>query len=586
MQTNEANLLADRLAVNIRWLSLLGLTMYLAWGKSFDTDALILLIFSILWNILLIVFIQLHRRLPYHTYFVIAGDTILALGIFLLAGDATTQMVGWAGLMPVVTAAWYFGITGGLIAAGSMAVLMTGILFVNLAPATYVLDVLLFPIISFFLIGAGGGYLSGEYARQIRGRLSETYTERRKAARLGRDRMSAIYAITTSLTATLDYRRVLDMALSIAQTALSENEETSAGLVAAFFLLDDGRLKLGSALGFLHGDLKAMLPGQSGMIPNVLHSGNPTLIENPESDPELRRIVAFHSCHAVYCYPLRTAKEPYGILLFGHPFPNYFSDVRLEVLEIVGKQSLVAIQNAELYRELLSEKERMMEVQAEAQKKLARDLHDGPTQSVAALAMRVNFARRLLDRDIKAAGEELFKIEDLARRTTKEIRHMLFTLRPLVLESSGLVAALQAMADKMDETFEQKVIVQADQSVIDELEMGKQGVIFYIAEEAVNNARKHAEAQTVWVRLKSTDHQDVVLLEIQDDGVGFDVGAVDAGYENRGSLGMVNMRERAQMLNGRMQLQSALGKGTRIRIYVPLNEDAALKLRQSRTAVG
>jgi signal transduction histidine kinase len=82
----------------------------------------------------------------------------------------------------------------------------------------------------------------------------------------------------------------------------------------------------------------------------------------------------------------------------------------------------------------------MMDIQEEARKKIARDLHDGPTQSIAAIAMRVNFARRLMERDFKAASEELYKIEELARRTTKEIRHMLFTLRPLVLESQGLVA--------------------------------------------------------------------------------------------------------------------------------------------------
>ena len=117
--------------------------------------------------------------------------------------------------------------------------------------------------------------------------------------------------------------------------------------------------------------------------------------------------------------------------------------------------------------------------------------------------MRVNFARRLMESDPKAAADELFKVEDLARRTTKEIRHMLFTLRPLVLESQGLVAALESMAEKMKETYNQDVIIEADADIVSQLEFGKQGVIFYIAEEAVNNARKHAQAAHVWVRLKS-----------------------------------------------------------------------------------
>jgi signal transduction histidine kinase len=212
---------------------------------------------------------------------------------------------------------------------------------------------------------------------------------------------------------------------------------------------------------------------------------------------------------------------------------------------------------------------------------LARDLHDGPTQSVAAIAMRVNFARRLMNRDQEAASEELSKIEDLARRTTKEIRHMLFTLRPLVLESKGLVAALEAMAEKMHDTYSQNVLVEADPLVVEHIEAGKQSVVFYLAEEAVNNARKHAEAAHIWVRLKLVQ-PDMALLSVEDDGVGFNVGAVDANYENRGSLGMINMRERAELLNGILHIDSAEGKGTRINIAIPLTEEAYDRLRNRR----
>ena len=172
---------------------------------------------------------------------------------------------------------------------------------------------------------------------------------------------------------------------------------------------------------------------------------------------------------------------------------------------MIGRQAVIAIQNARLYQDLLEEKERMMEVHEEARKKLARDLHDGPTQSVAAMAMRINLTRRMFDKDEKSAIDELVKIEELAHRTTKEIRHMLFTLRPLILESQGLTAALQSMAEKMRETYTQNVVIDIDEKVIEELEMGKQGVIFYIVEEAVNNARKHAAAPNIWVRLKQMD---------------------------------------------------------------------------------
>ena len=112
-------------------------------------------------------------------------------------------------------------------------------------------------------------------------------------------------------------------------------------------------------------------------------------------------------------------------------------------------------------QDLIEEKERMIEVQEEARKKLARDLRDGPTQSVSAIAMRLNLIRMMLTRAPEKVEDELIRAEDLARRTTKEIRHMLFTLRPLVLESQGLHAALESMAEKMVETFGQNVQIVA-----------------------------------------------------------------------------------------------------------------------------
>ena len=137
------------------------------------------------------------------------------------------------------------------------------------------------------------------------------------------------------------------------------------------------------------------------------------------------------------------------------------------------------------------------------------------------------------------------------------------------------------MANKIKETYGQNVLVEIDPDIVDELEMGKQGVIFFIIEEAVNNARKHAEADHIWVRLKKFQ-QDIAVLEIQDDGAGFDVGAVDATYEHRGSLGMVNMRERSELVNGILSIKSTEGEGTHIQIIIPLNEDASDRLRRGK----
>jgi signal transduction histidine kinase len=319
------------------------------------------------------------------------------------------------------------------------------------------------------------------------------------------------------------------------------------------------------------------LPGTSGVLAHVIEKGDSTFLPDPKSDPELGRMSALHECGSAFILPLRTGLDAYGVLLFAHSDPDFFTVERREVLEVVCNQSVVAIQNAHLRQALEQEKNRSLESQS--RKKLARDLHDGPIQSISAIAMRVNFARRLMERDAKSAAEELFKIEELARRTTKEIRHMLFTLRPLVLETQGLNAALGSMAANLKETYNQEVIIQVDHRVVNALDPGKQTIVFFIVEEAINNARKHAQAAHIWVRLKMLS-EGLSLLEIEDDGRGFDTSIIDNFYESRGSMGMINLQERTELVNGILQIESGEGLGTRIQVIIPLTEEALDRLRR------
>ncbi len=402
---------------------------------------------------------------------------------------------------------------------------------------------------------------------------------------IGLRRIREIYQLLTNLTATLNYQRVLELALDSGIQAVSppgEPDGQMAGAVLLFSQTDEGvsDLYVAAARRFTPPDLQQTFPAAEGLLREVVDEGGPILASNPAQDPELGRIFGLHSCTSVYCIPLRQGIDTYGVILFAHPQAMFFSSSNREVLNLIAHQAVISIQNARLYQELEQEKERMLEIQEEARKKLARDLHDGPTQTIAAIAMRANYARRLMERDPKAVLKELTNMEDMARRTSQEIRHMLFTLRPLVLETQGLVAALEAMAEKMRETYNQNVLLDISPQVVELLEMDQQGVIFYIVEEAVNNARKHAEAEHVWVHLRPIQN-DLALLEIRDDGVGFDVKAVTASYEHRSSLGMVNLRERSELINGILHIDSAPGNGTRVQVAIPLTEEAVDRIRHS-----
>lgn len=147
---------------------------------------------------------------------------------------------------------------------------------------------------------------------------------------------------------------------------------------------------------------------------------------------------------------------------------------------------------------------------------------------------------------------------------------MLFTLRPLILETQGLQAALEQYISKLTETDPTPIHLEATPEIDRLLDQNAQGVIFYIIDEAILNARKHAEAENIWVRLRIRDN--TFVAEIKDDGVGFDVDAVQLSYDERSSLGMINMHERAELVGGTLTIASAPGRGTQIALAVPLRK--------------
>lgn len=586
MNRSDSPYLVDWYVVSLRWVILLGTTVSLSLAGALISPGNLLLVVLVIWNALLMWLAGQSRRLKFHREICIAMDLSIAALFFWVAGGLMGP-AAWIVLLPLFSSSLYYNFKGGLLAAAFMVAVETvDILF-------HTSNILLVSIGAAATLALGGlfGYISQQTYNQLQSERKKQLTQREKQQMVDTDRLRAIYNLSSTLTSTLSYKRVLDSALDLSVNALhvedtDPNQDTvpaDLGFASAVLLFQNAQLIVGSARRFTQTDLRATFPAKEGILAQVIEEGEPLVTESLSKDPELSRVIGLSQCKSVYCLPMRSGYNVYGVMIFGHPTPGYFNRERCDVLAIVGRQAIIAIQNARLYQDLADEKERMVEVQEEARKKLARDLHDGPTQSVAAIAMRVSLARRMIERDPASALEELVKIEELARRTTKEIRHMLFTLRPLVLESQGLMAALQANADKMHETYNQEVNIQVDEKLASQIEMGKSGVIFYIAEEAVNNARKHAKAPQIWVRLNPLPkHPEIAFLEISDNGVGFDLEEINKSYDKRGSLGMVNLRERTELVNGVLNIHTSPGKGTRIQVFIPLTEEASDLLNNAR----
>ncbi|HMV96753.1 MAG TPA: GAF domain-containing sensor histidine kinase [Anaerolineales bacterium] len=572
--------MADWFAISLRWIILVGFVVSLGLGDKLEIAVSWPLGLLILWNLFMTALASMNIRVAYHRLFSILVDITLA-GLFFWTQGGLRGPAAWAGILPILTGSIFFELLGAVAASVFFSGLMIylGLQDGDSLPLSITFSAALIALSIVF------GFLGKRMIIHMRkNRELWLDSEERKSA-MQAERMRAIYELTAALSSTLSYKRVLESALNLSASALNPDPEQlhSDPLVGVVMLFNGGKLRIGSARRFTTADMRVTFDAAEGILKKTIDEGEPLWFKDIGYDPELGRVIALRNCTSGYCFPLRSGFNVYGVLLFAHPDAEYFTTERRNLLDIIGRQAVIAIQNARLYQDLVEEKERMVEIHEEARKKLARDLHDGPTQSVAAIAMRLNILRRMMAKDVASAGDEVVKLEELAHRTTKEIRHMLFTLRPLILESQGLVAAIQAMADKMAETYSQKVTHNIDERVTSQLEMGKQGVIFYIIEEAVNNARKHAAAETIAVNLTQMD-AGIALLEIADNGLGFDVKSVTEAYDKRAnsSLGMVNLRERAELVNGLFQIDSAPGKGTKVQVYIPLTEEAADRLHYMR----
>jgi len=393
-----------------------------------------------------------------------------------------------------------------------------------------------------------------------------------------RERAVALSDLTFILSATLNYKKVLDATLEAGRLALRMPDQAASELIAAIYLyhVDDSLLHVVSARRYTRADELRMLAGKAGVVGQALKEASPVIGEDADNDPELQVIVAFQYCKSLLCIPLRAGFDTFGVIVFGSQSKNAFSVDQSEILRSVGLQSTIALQNAVLYSNLLTEKERIIDADEEARKKLARDLHDGPTQGVAAIAMRMSYIQKLYGKSPKEVPEELKKVEDLARKTAKEMRHMLFTLRPLVLETQGLSAAFNQLSAKFYELYKQAVDVRIEGDVEDYVDSHQQGTIFYIVEEAVNNARKHAQAKRISVTARRQD--DAAIIVVADNGVGFNVEQMNEGYDKRSSLGMVNIRDRTEMLDGTVRIESTPGQGTVITLIVPIQSPESARI--------
>lgn len=239
----------------------------------------------------------------------------------------------------------------------------------------------------------------------------------------------------------------------------------------------------------------------------------------------------------------------------------------LDLMRTLSSQAATAVANAQLYQSLRIERDRIIQAQEDERKRLGRDLHDGPAQKMAQIAQLLEFAERLAVEEPDQVIPELRDIRAQAVNTAREIRNLLFDLRPLVLDADngGLVAALARFLERFQHGSGPEMYLSADYP--DRLSHNVELTVFAILQEAVNNVLKHANARSCWITISEPDGRFVAV--VRDDGDGFDMHQVHDDYASRGSWGLLSMSERAALIEAKLNIASHPGTGTVMTLEVP-----------------
>jgi PAS domain S-box-containing protein len=216
---------------------------------------------------------------------------------------------------------------------------------------------------------------------------------------------------------------------------------------------------------------------------------------------------------------------------------------------------------------LRASEERFRNVREQERRRLAQELHDSLEQMLVALQCHLEAAEKSLKDNPPAARESLVVAKKLALATLKEDRRILMDLMPSALDTLRIEAALQKLCENFSQLGGPRVSF-IPEGISARLRPALETGIYRIAQEALNNAIKHARAQTVRVQLLYGAEQ--ISLLVEDDGEGFQVEPHEPGGEERRGIGLANMRDRAHALHGALEIISGLGRGTKILARLPI----------------
>jgi two-component system sensor histidine kinase DegS len=372
--------------------------------------------------------------------------------------------------------------------------------------------------------------------------------------------------VAEKITSELELDRILPKVLRIAEELVSAD-----GGVVALFDRESNLIKY-SYLHNLPQELEGLaVSGEKGLSWEVMTTNCHAVIEDYSNYP--RAIPAFVEAGvaSVVAVPIVSGDHSFGTLsLVSLNEARQFSDRDVDVLTSIGRQAGIAIENARLYENMRFYARQITRVQEDERKRIARELHDETIQMLIVISRRLDTLAALSERLPEDGIQRLESLQELVGDTLRGVRRFVQDLRPSTLDHLGLAATLEGLASDLEKDgIETELEVTGEtQRLMPEEEL----VLFRIAQEALSNVRRHAEASQVSVEVEFCPTR--VRMSLEDNGRGFSAPHRIGDLVSAGRLGLIGMHERARLLGGTLAIQSEPGKGTVITVEVPVQPES------------
>lgn len=316
-----------------------------------------------------------------------------------------------------------------------------------------------------------------------------------------------------------------------------------------------------------------------GIAGEVAQSGKSKLVDDLTSEPNAAHpsLISTEGLRAFVSVPLRAKGKVLGVMNVASHTPRQFNERDMLVLDSIGDQLGIAIEQTNLYEQLRQSRERyrrlaqqILVAQEEERRRIARELHDDTSQTLSGLALNLQALVEIADMTDINSNEfkaRLKKAHSLAVQIGSEVSRLIADLRPTLLDTIGLIPAIRHYAETNLVPAGMNVSFRFDEgeSILSpQIEAG----LFRIVQGAVGNILHHSKAKNVTIRLQKQCNE--IALQIIDDGVGFDITRIARIEESGRGAGLFSMKERTRLLGGRCHIDSQPGQGTRVSVIAPL----------------